>query len=66
MKKNGKRYCDHCGEQMPATIDFSQQDINPHDMISLGRKTKSGQVMDKNYDLCKTCMDELDVFLHRA
>lgn len=63
MIKNKKRYCDRCKNEMPMLIDFSQQDINPHDIISQGRKTKSGKAFDKNYDLCKGCMDLLDEFL---
>lgn len=63
MTKKKKRYCDKCGAELQL-IDFSQQDINPHDIVSLGFKTKTGQTMNKTYDFCKECMDEVDVVLN--
>ena len=61
--KGKKRYCDVCKQEMPMYIDFTQQDINPHDLLTLGFKTKSGRTMNKNYDVCRTCMDQIDVIL---
>lgn len=63
MTKNKKRYCDICKEPMPMTIDFSAPDAPTHDIISLGYKTKSGKVMNKNYDVCASCMAQVDELL---
>ena len=62
VKKN-KRYCDVCKQEMPMYIDFSAPDLNHHDLISLGFKTKSGKTMNKSYDVCSSCMDQVDVVL---
>ena len=61
--KGKKRTCDVCKQEMPMYIDFTDPDINPHDLISLGFKTKSGRTMNKNYDVCSSCMDQIDVIL---
>ena len=64
MSVKGKtRKCDVCKQVMPMYIDFSDPDVNPHDLISLGFKTKSGRTMNKNYDVCSSCMDKVDVIL---
>jgi hypothetical protein len=63
MTKKGIRYCDKCGVKLEL-IDFTQQDINPHDIVTLGYKTKTGRVLNKNYDLCKEHMDVLDEYLN--
>lgn len=36
---------------------------NPHDVLSLGWKTKTGTVMGTRKDMCSDCMDKLDEFL---
>lgn len=62
MIKNKKRYCDKCGKELQL-IDFTQPDINPHDILCLGFKTKTGRTINKTYDLCSTCMDQIDAVL---
>lgn len=63
MIKNKVRYCDRCKTEMPALIDFSDQDINPHDILGLGFKTKTGKTINKTYDLCSDCMGLIDELL---
>lgn len=61
--KGKKRTCDICKAQMPMYIDFEDPDVNPHDLLSLGFKNKSGRIMNKNYDVCSSCMSKIDVVL---
>ena len=61
--KGKKRTCDVCKQEMPMYIDFDDPVLNHHDLISLGFKTKSGRTMNKNYDVCSSCMDQIDVIL---
>lgn len=63
MTKNKKRYCDRCKAEMPLVLDLSQVNINPHDILSLGFKTKTGRTLNKNYDLCQNCMNLVDELL---
>lgn len=63
MVKNKKRYCDRCKNEMPMLIDFDNPKLNPHDVLSLGYKTRSGKTMNKNYDICSDCMDIIDELL---
>lgn len=63
MIKSKKRYCDICKEEMPMYIDFNNPNSNPHDIISVGFKTKSGRTMNKNYDVCSNCMGLIDELL---
>lgn len=63
MTKNKKRYCDGCNKEMPKLLDFSDPEINPHDLLALGFKTKTGKTINKTYDLCSNCMDLVDELL---
>lgn len=58
--KNGKRYCDVCKKEMPK---LRAEDSNPHDLLALGWKTKTGSTMGKNKDVCSSCMDLIDELL---
>lgn len=58
--KGGKRYCDRCKKHMPK---LREEESNPHDLLALGWKTKTGSVMGKSKDICSDCMDLLDEFL---
>lgn len=61
--KGKKRTCDVCNNEMPMYIDFNDPNINHHDLLTLGFKTKSGRTLNKNYDVCSSCMDQIDVVL---
>ena len=63
MVKGKKRTCDICKTEMPMQIDFTQLDAPSHDILSLGYKTKSGKAMNKNYDVCASCMDKVNELL---
>ena len=63
MVKGKKRTCDICKNEMPMYINFEDPDANPHDLISLGYKTKSGRTINKNYDVCSSCMSQIDELL---
>jgi hypothetical protein len=64
MIKNKVRYCDRCKKEMPSVLDLSQVGINPHDILSLGFKTKTGRTLNKNYDLCQDCMTAVEEVLN--
>lgn len=63
MIKNKKRSCDICGGDMPMLIDFDDPEIIPFDIIALGHKTKSGKVINKYYDACQDCMENINELL---
>lgn len=58
-----KRVCDRCGKEMPDLIDLTNPDVNPHDILCLGFKTKTGRTMNESYNLCQDCMDKVDELL---
>jgi hypothetical protein len=60
MIKNKKRYCDRCRAEMPM---IAPDDNNPHDIIKLGWKTRTGSVMNVTKDICTDCMDLVDELL---
>lgn len=64
MIKKNKRYCDRCKKPIPMVKDLTQTDINPHDILSLGFRSKTGRVLNKNYDLCDDCMDKVEEVLN--
>lgn len=62
MVKRGNRNCDRCKSSMNLREkkSFKAEVFN---LVSLGWKNEKGSVLCKNYDLCPSCMKELDEFL---